>query len=55
MIETVNTPRKVYDVKDRIVTRDFDEEFGDVYMKQKLAYLRLGLNIEYMNEYYKVF
>ena len=55
MIEIVNTPRKIYNVKDRINMADFNVELGDVYMKQKLAYLRLALNIETINEYYKVF
>ena len=55
MIEIVNTPRKIYNVKDRINMADFSVELGDVYMKQKLAYLRLALNIETINEYYKVF
>lgn len=55
MIENVNTPKKVYDVNTKVNERDFDEEFGDVYMKHKLMYRRLALNIETMKQYYRVF
>lgn len=55
MIEAVNTPTKLYDARTGVNTRYFDEEFGDVFMRQKLMYLRLADNLDKMNEYYKVY
>lgn len=51
VIECVNTPEKVYDKTTRLVT-------SAGYMKhlrQQLLFYRLALNLENVNEYYKVY
>lgn len=67
-IDAVNTPKKVYDHITRINMRDFseynvnktstgkvDRQRESISHKQKLLYYRLALNIEHINDYYKVF
>lgn len=51
MIECVNTPNKVYDRTTRVVP-----EAGYMKnMRNQLMYYRLALNLEKVNEYYKVY
>lgn len=47
-IEVINTPKKIYDHNTRI---DMSKSWH--FMRQRLMYLRLSLNIEKMNEYYR--
>ena len=67
-ISAINTPKKVYDYVTRINLRNFEEynvgkktlgphdrKKESVNHKQKLLYYRLALNIEHINDYYKVF
>lgn len=67
-IVSVNTPAKVYDNVTRINLKNFEEynvgkkqvsphdrKKALVSHKQKLLYYRLALNIEHINEYYRVF
>ena len=50
MIETVNTPTKIYDINERIDLKKYVTN-----MRQRLQYFRLVLNFEHMNEYYRVY
>ena len=55
MVENVNTPRKLYDANTGINRDNFNEDVRDVFMREKLMYIRLANNLETMNEYYRVF
>ena len=53
MIECVNTPIRVYDPNSR--TRINQAVGAWNYMRQKLQYMRLGMNIQSLENYYKVY
>ena len=51
MYTCVNTPKKLIDLEKRVV----ESEAYMLSLKQKLGYYRVALNIEEINDYYKVY
>lgn len=57
MVECVNTPKRVFNKKKRIIRSDESKVFTfyKLFPKQQLLYYRLVLNLENINKYYKVY
>jgi len=57
MVECVNTPKRMYDKKNRIIRSAESKVFAfyRLFPTRQLLYYRLVLNLENANEYYKVY